>query len=384
MSLPAPLAARLAEHRPIVVARVEAIPVDLPLGAPINLGGRLKLATAEIVVVRIEAADGTTGWGECASGPLMTGDLIDGMLAAIRDFIAPVLIRRDLRPFDEAVQAIGHAVARNSAAKAAVDLALHDLVGKALGVPALELLGGARRNRAAAMWMLGNATVEADIAEAAARCRDGTRVFKLKVGSKDLDADIEAARGVRAAVGPEAALSVDANGTWAEAQALRFAQATRDLAILNLEQPLPADDLDGLARIAAATGVPVCADEGIHGLADLGAHAARRAAHGASLKPLKLGGLAGARRAAERCAALSLKVNLADKVGESSLATAGLLQLAAAVPALDWNVTPTNHYLADDIVPGGLAPRDGVFEIPRSPGLGVTVNAAQVERYRRR
>ncbi|HEX9462616.1 MAG TPA: enolase C-terminal domain-like protein [Alphaproteobacteria bacterium] len=384
MTLPAPLAARLADQRPIVLARAEAMAVDLPLQTPINLSGRLKLATAEIVVVRIEAADGTTGWGECASAPAMTGDVIDGMLTAIDDFIAPVLIHRDLRRFDEAIEAVGRAVARNSAAKAAVDLALHDLVGKVLGVPVCEMLGGARRERVAAMWMLGNATVEGDVAEAAAKCRAGSHVFKLKVGTKAVEADIEAARGVRAAIGPDAILSVDANATWSEAQALRFAQATRDLALLNLEQPLPADDLDGMARIAAAAGAPVCADEGIRALADLDTHAARRAAQGASLKPLKLGGLAGARRAAERCAALGLKVNLADKVGESSLATAGLLQLAAAVPTLDWNVTPTNHYLADDIVPGGLAPRDGAFDILQTPGLGVTVDAAQIERYRRR
>lgn len=377
------IAARLADHRPIVLAALEAIPVDLPLKTPINLGGRLKLDAAEIVVVRIEAADGTVGWGECASGPFMTGDLIGGMVAAINDFIAPALCGRDARDLAGMLASLARAVRGNMAAKAAVDLAMHDLVGQSLGVPAHELLGGARRAQAAAMWMLGNAPVEADVGEAAARRRDGYRVFKLKVGTRSVEADIEAARGVRAAIGREAVLSVDANTTWSEAQALRFAAATADLAIANFEQPLPEDDLAGLARIAAA-GVPVCADEGIRTIADLDRHAAQHAAHGASLKVLKLGGLAGVRRAADRCAVLGLKVNLADKVGESSLATAGLLQLAAAVPTLDWNVTPTNHYLADDLVPDGLAPRDGVLDVPQAPGLGVAVDAAQVERYRRR
>jgi muconate cycloisomerase len=379
-----PIALQLAEGRPLIIALVEAIPVDLPLHTPINLGGRLKLNVAEVVIVRIEAADGTIGWGESASGPFLTGDLIDGMAAAIRSFIGPALTGRDARQLDDVLAIAAKAIRANPAAKAAVDLALHDLVGHALGVPAHVLLGGAKRTRAAAMWMLGNLSVEADVAEAQAKRREGYHVFKLKVGTKDIEADIRCARTVRAAIGRSAVLTVDANTTWSEDKALQFAEATRDLAIVNIEQPLADDDLDSMARVAAATGLPVCADEGIKSIADLDAHAQRFAAQGVSLKPLKLAGLAPARRAAERCATLGLKVNLADKVAVSSLATAGLLQLAASVPTLDWNVTATNHYLADDVVPGGLQPRDGWLEVPQGPGLGVTVDPAQVERYRRR
>lgn len=379
-----PSTSPLAEGRPLTIARVEAIPVDLPLHTPINLGGRLKLNVAEAVIVRIEAADGTIGWGESASGPFLTGDLIDGMIAAIRSFIGPALIGRDAHQLDDVLAIAAKAIRANPAAKAAIDLALHDLVGHALGVPAHVLLGGAKRTRAAAMWMLGNLSVEADVAEAEAKRREGYHVFKLKVGTKDIEADIRCARTVRAAVGRSAILTVDANTTWSEAKALQFVEATRDLAIVNIEQPLADDDLDGMARIAAATGLPVCADEGIKSVADIDAHAQRFAAQGVSLKPLKLGGLAPVRRAAERCATLGLKVNLADKVAVSSLATAGLLQLAASVPSLDWNVTATNHYLADDVVPGGLQPRDGWLEVPPGPGLGVIVDPAQVERYRRR
>jgi L-alanine-DL-glutamate epimerase-like enolase superfamily enzyme len=368
----------------LTIARVEAIPVDLPLHTPINLGGRLKLNVAEVVIVRIETADGTVGWGESASGPFLTGDLIDGMTAAIRSFLAPALIGRDASQLDDVLAIAAKAIRANPAAKCAVDLALHDLVGHALGVPAHVLLGGAKRTRLAAMWMLGNLSVEADVAEAEAKRREGYHVFKLKVGTKDIDSDIRCARTVRAAIGRNAILTVDANTTWSEDKALKFVEATRDLAIVNIEQPLADNDLDGMARLAADTGLPVCADEGIKSMADIDAHAQRFAAQGISLKPLKLGGLAAARRAAERCATLGLKMNLADKVAVSSLATAGLLQLAASMPSLDWNVTATNHYLADDIVAGGLPPRDGWFDVPQGSGLGVAVDPAQVEKYRRR
>ncbi len=382
--LPPAIAAHLADAPPAALARIEAIPVDLPLHTPINLGGRLKLNVAEIVVVRIETADGTIGWGESASGPFLTGDLIPGMVAAIQGFIAPALMGRDSRAHAENLAVVARALRGNMAAKCAVDLALHDLTGKRLGVPAHELLGGARRTRAAAMWMLGTPSVEADIAEAEAKRRLGYHVFKLKVGTRDVDSDIRAARGVRAAIGPQAVLSVDANTTWSVDKAIRFAEATGDLGIANFEQPLKDDDLDGMACVAASIAAPVCADEGIHGVADIETHAARKAAQGISLKPLKMGGLTPARLAAERCQALGFKINLADKVATSSLATAGLLQLAAALPALDWNVTATNHYLADDLIQGGLAPRDGYLEVPRGPGLGGAIDAAQVERYRRR
>jgi muconate cycloisomerase len=370
--------------KPVTIAAIEATPVDLPLAAPLNLGGRLKLDTAEAVIVRVASADGAVGWGEAAAAPNLSGELAEGMVAAIRRLLAPALVGSDASKLDEARGAMNRAVRANPAAKAALDLALLDLVGRARGVPVCELLGGAKRSRVPVLRMLGNATIEEDVEEAARCRRDGIAVFKLKVGTRSLDHDIAAAKAVRAAIGPDATLSVDANATWSGDKAIAFAHATAGLDIAYLEQPLRADDLVGLAHIQAATGKPVCADEGIWSLVDLDAHATAAAASGASLKPIKLGGYGVVARAAARAAALGWKINLAAKVAESSLVTAGLLHLAAAAPALDWGLTPTHHYVGVEIVRTPFAGQSGMLEVPAGAGLGVEIDPARLAEFRRR
>lgn len=369
---------------PVIIAAIEAIAVDLPLRAPIDLGGRLKLDTAEAVIVRAVSRDGAVGWGESAAAPNLTGELAEGMEAAIRRALAPALIGADAaRPGDIAAR-LDRAIRGNAAARAAVELALLDLAGRARGVPASALLGARQRQRVALVRMLGNATADADVDEAARCARDGFTLFKLKVGTRPLDEDIAAARAVRAAIGPEAALSVDANATWSVDKAVAFVHATAGLDIAFLEQPLAPRALDGLARIHAATARPVCADEGIAALADIDAHAAAGAAQGTSLKPLKLGGYVAALHAARRCAELGWQINLSGKVAESSLVTAGLLHLAAVLPSLDWGLTATHHYIAGEIVRAPFAAGAGVLDVPDGPGLGVEIDPARVAEFRRR
>lgn len=386
-----------AGTRPVRIAAIEAIPVDLPLAAPIDLGGRLRLDTAEAVIVRVTSTDGATGWGESAAAPNLSGELVEGMVAAIKRYLAPALIGQDAGKPDEIRAVVERTIRANPAAKAALDLALLDLVGRARGVPVHALLGGAQsgprdasrghrtaRRRVPILRMLGNATVEEDVEEATRCRRAGMTAFKLKVGTRSLDQDIAAAKAVRAALGSDAALSVDANATWSADKAVAFARATAALDIAYLEQPLRADDLRGMADIHAATGKPVCADEGIWSPADLEAHATANAAQGASLKPIKLGGYGLAARAAERAARIGWKINVAAKVAESSLVTAGLLHLAAAAPTLDWGVTSTHHYIGVEIVRTPFAADAGMLDVPAGPGLGVEIDPARLAEFRRR
>lgn len=372
--------------KPVIIAAIDAIPVDLPLAAPINLGGRLRLDTAEAVIVRVTSTDGAVGWGESAAAPNLSGELVEGMVAAIRRVLAPALIGQDAGQPDALRPIVERAIRANPAAKAALDLALLDLVGRARGVPVHALLGGTQsgRRRIPLLRMLGSLTIEEDVAEAARCRRADVTIFKLKVGTRSLDEDIAAATAVRAAIGGDATLSVDANATWTEDKAVAFAHATAGLAVAYLEQPLPPGDLRGMADIQTATGKPVCADEGIWSEPDIDAHAAAVAAAGVSLKPIKLGGYRPALHAAAHAARLGWKINLAAKVAESSLVTAGLLHLAAAVPTLDWAVTTTHHYIEGEIVRRPFAPAAGALEVPEGPGLGVEIDPARLAEFRRR
>jgi L-alanine-DL-glutamate epimerase-like enolase superfamily enzyme len=369
------------DTKPVILGHIEAIPVDLPLHAPINLGGRLKLTVAEHVVTRVETRDGLVGWGCSAAAPNLSGELSADMTETIRGALAPRIIGRDAI---DGAQSVGGLIDGHPAAKAALELGLLDLAARARGVPLHALLGRAVHSTARAMWMVGTASVEEDEKEASEKFAAGYRVFKVKVGSRPLEQDIAAVSAVRGVVGDGAVVSADANGTMDVERAIAFGRAAAGFNLANLEQPVSAKDVAGMARLAAAVPMPVCADEGIAAQADIETHAAQKAAAGASLKPIKLAGLLGTRTASQRCAALGWKINLACKVAESGLAAAGLLHLAATIEKLDWSFTATNHYLAADILRRPLTPRGDRFDVPAGIGLGVEVDPAAVAEFRRK
>jgi muconate cycloisomerase len=148
-----------------------------------------------------------------------------------------------------------------------------------------------------------------------------------------------------------------------------------------VEQPLPHDDLGGLARLTHIAPMPIGADEGIHSLADIEAHG-RCGAGGISLKLIKLGGMSAAVTAAQTCERLGLAVNIAAKIAESSIASAAAIHLACTVPAVDWGVSLTHFYLAEDLVRAAPRIGAGLVALPTGPGLGIAVEEAAVERFR--
>jgi L-alanine-DL-glutamate epimerase-like enolase superfamily enzyme len=145
------------------------------------------------------------------------------------------------------------------------------------------------------------------------------------------------------------------------------------------EQPVSAHDLESMARIAAASGVPIGADEGIHSRDDIERHH-RHGIKGVSLKAIKLGGLRAMFEASRLCERLGMAVNISCKTGESSVASAAALHVAAAAPALAWGLTVTSPGLAEDVAAEPLAIARGHIEVPDRPGLGIEVDERRVRR----
>ena len=368
-----------AAERPLIIRRVDAIPVALPLKAPMKMAG-ITITAAENLLVRVEAADGTVGWGEAPSAPMMTGDTQGGLVAAVRDHLAPLIAGRDALDRPALLTAMGRALMGNTGAHSAVEMALLDLAGRASGMRLIDLVGRPVRTRVAPMWLLGNATTEQDIAEAHAKEAEGFHLFKLKIGVKPLGVEIAAALAMRAAF-PKMPLCADANCGLTLAAARRYAEKTRDVNLAFIEQPLAHDDLAGLKALTRATKVPIGIDEGTHSLADIEA-VKRAGAKGVSLKLIKLGGFREAIVAGKLCRKLGLKINVAAKIAESSIGTAAAVHLACAVPNVDWGVSLTNMYLAADIVRRPIAIANGTVTLPDGPGLGVEVDEAAVARFR--
>jgi muconate cycloisomerase len=366
--------------RPLVIRRVDVIPVALPLKKPMRMAG-VTISAAHNILVRIEAADGMVGWGEAASAPNMTGDTLGGLVCAVRDHLAPLLLNEDAWQRAILMRRLKAVLLGNTGAHSAVELALLDVAGRSAGVPLIDLMGGRLRSSVAPMWLLGNATTEDDVAEAQSKLREGFGFFKIKVGSKALADDIATTHAVRKALGAGVPLCADANCGFTPEAARRYLQETRSAQLLFLEQPLGSADLNGLAALVRDAPIAIGADEGIHTLADVEAHA-QCGTGGLSLKLIKLGGFSVALEAAARANRMGLSLNIAAKIAESSIASAATIHLACAAPTNDWGVSLTHFYLAEDIVRDPLPMHHGEVALPQRPGLGVEVDEDAVARLR--
>src|SRR4051794_33654692 len=159
----------VAQNRtPLTIRQVDAIPVALPLKTPMKMAAET-ITAANNLLVRIEAADGTVGWGEAASAPTMTGDTQGGMVAAVRDHLGPMLVGQDAHNWQTLRSALHRALLGNGGPHSAVEMAVLDLLGRASGKRLIDLVGKPKRNAVKPMWLLGNKTAEEDVAEAHAK-----------------------------------------------------------------------------------------------------------------------------------------------------------------------------------------------------------------------
>lgn len=305
------------QARPLRIKRVDAIPVALPLSKPMVMAAE-RITTAENLLVRIEADNGLVGWGESTVAPTMTGDTLPGIVSAVRKHMTPILIGADAR--DRAVLTFRcrKSIEHNGGAKSAVEIALLDLVGKHLGVPAVDLIGGAMRSAVENMWLLGNPDVAADIAEAKRKVGEGYGFFKLKVGVKRVEEEIEAAREARNALGPDIKLCADANTGWTVPKARQYLRGVDGLGLLFLEQPLPNDQTKGMGELNRLGILPICGDECISGSTEILHLGQAGIISGVNLKLIKAEGPTPLLRAAAMCSELGLSVTLAGKVAAAA------------------------------------------------------------------
>jgi L-alanine-DL-glutamate epimerase-like enolase superfamily enzyme len=366
------------------IKSIETLAVSLPMVKPLKMAFE-EVSRAENVLVRLETDDGVVGWGGAAAAPTMTGETVAGMTAAIR-YLAPKLEGMPLDDIPAIMKRAGNYLFGNQSAKSVIEIALQDARARAQGKPVHELLGAKRRERVPILRMVGTGKgLAADVEDAKRAQAEGHVAFKIKVGVGDPREDAERTRAICEALNGNGRMMIcaDANQGWTPDQATTYVQRVADTTLSFFEQPVAAHDIDGMARVARASRVPIGCDEGLHSLDDLKRHHEAGAAGGFSLKTIKLGGMQPVMDAGLLCDKLSLKVNLASKMAETGICSAALLQLAAALPAVDWGVGFSSQYLVEDILETPLDFSGGHVGVPAGPGLGIDVDEAKVRRYAR-
>ena len=351
------------------ILRLEAFPLAIALRHPLRMAGRT-ITSTETIVVRLVTEARVPGWGEANVATLLTGET--------RDDILNVLARlgehlrghdaRDLRRLAEVTAGLAPAA---SSARAAVDMALHDVVARSLDISVSRLLGGCEKLDAPMIALIDFASPDW-IGDCRRWLAQGAQLVKVKVANASVQEELRLVRLLAEEIAGRALLAADANAGWSVDQAKCFCAGLAGTPMLFLEQPLPPGQAVQAAAIAAACDVPWGADETIHGPADIVRCATGASARGVSLKLIKAGGVTLLRDAGALAAGLGLAVNLSGKVGETSVANACTLHVASSMAPPRWGVSLTAPYLDEDVVADPL-PLAGSGAVLAGPGLGITI-----------
>lgn len=370
----------------MLIDRIETIPVRIPLKAERRMISALgRHDVSDFLLVRVITNDGMEGWGEATVTPRWSGETCRGAKALIDDVLAPAVRGIEAGDIVELDRRMDAVAVGNWFAKSAIEMACWDLQGKAAGKPVYELLGGACRPLTIrSRFSLGAYDPERARRRATELVAAGFTTIKVKVGV-DPPRDVERVRIVRQAIGPEIALTIDANGGWDVDTAIRCIHELTDCNLSIVEQPIPPGDYTGLARVRKETGAKILADESCFDLI----HARELIRHDCcdaiSLYPGKNGGI----RKAREIASLASQHGIACSIGsnlEWDLGTAAMAHFIVATPNMQVELYPGDllgpDYHEVSIARNPLQISGPLTTLSSGPGLGVEVDWDSVSRHR--
>ena len=317
-------------------------------------------------------------------------DTTEGMVVALSEVFAPLLIGRDVTEMESIDALLTSRLAGNPTARAVLDLALHDALGKALGVPVHALIGGRCQDEIELEWSVGfSDDVGAMIDEARHAVEEhGIKVLCLKAaGPEGWRRDVANFEAVRRALGDDVLIGVDPNTGWTGAETIAAMSALRDLDLGYVEQPVGRRDIRGLAEIRAqAGGVPVMADESLFTIQDASEMAGLRAVDVFCVKLYKGGGFAPARKIAALGEAAGILMNSGGLAVASQFEAAASAHFCASLPRrrtfgaaeFAFGVGPKGP---DPLVAeGAMTLSDGKVRVPTGPGLGLVLDEEALDR----
>lgn len=368
------------------ITRIETIPINVPLKPEfaIRSGRGGAHTTSPFLLVKVHTDEGIVGIGEASCTPRWSGE--DQVTAAhlIRTYLEPRLIGEDPVEVEEVEKRFRVAFAGNYFTRAAVEMALWDLAGKAEGLPLYEVLGGKVREFVPTKWSVSGVEPEKAAEIARWAVAQGFKAMKVKVGIEP-EGDVARVKAVREAVGPDIKLGVDANGGWSPVVALATIKRLAEFEICFAEQPVSPEHSAQMGDVRRAINIPVIADESVFTLKDARMLAALNAADVFSIYVGKAGGITEAMRIGHFALGQNLKCTVGSNL-ELGVGSAAMIHLALASRPVAAEEFPCDIigplYYEDDIVREPVQIKPGEARANDKPGLGVELDDEKVERYR--
>jgi L-alanine-DL-glutamate epimerase-like enolase superfamily enzyme len=332
-----------------------------------------RIDSVENIFVRLQAENGSCGVGIAAPDAKVTGEGIRDSRLALKNNLESSLIGADIRHLKQLLRKMENVMPGTPAARAAIDMALHDLWANFLGLPLVELLGRCHRSLPTSITM-GIKSVAESLAEADEYKGRGFKIIKIKIG-RSVEQDVECLSQIRQRLGREMILRVDANQGYQLENFKKFVDQTESLNLEFIEQPLPAGDLESMRRLPESVRKMTAADESLLDARDAIKCMQHPRPFGIfNIKLMKCGGIAAGLQIAEiaNLAKIDLMWGCMD---ESRIGIAAALHAALASPTTRYLDLDGSLDLARDLVEGGFVLKDGELSVADRPGLGVKMIA---------
>ncbi|MGD9209360.1 MAG: dipeptide epimerase [Desulfobacteraceae bacterium] len=325
------------------------------------------VSAADNIFLCLETDTGLTGYGCAAPDRAVTHETVEGTLNISRNIVIPLLHQRDPLKMTAIMENLRQELKDRPAARAMVDMALYDLLGKIANLPLYQLLGGYRKSILTSMT-IGILPMEETLALAKQHVNDGFMALKIK-GGRDVELDIDRVRALRKTLGGKIQLRFDANQGYNANEALHFVKRVKDVELELLEQPTPRDNLQLLGAITHQASIPIMADESLMGLKDVFRLAKKDLVDMVNIKLMKTGGIANAVQinAVARAAGIDGMIGCMD---ESALSIAAGLHFALSSPNIIYADLDGHLGLKQDPANGAVILKKGRLYPTDRPGLG--------------
>ena len=364
---------------------IETILVEIPTIRPHKMAVAT-MQTQTLVLVKITTEDGFTGWGEATTiGGLGYGEESpESIKTNIETYFSPLLKSLVGLNIAQTMSTIKRHIDGNRFAKCAIQTALLDIQAQRLGLPLSEVLGGRVRDSIPVLWVLASGHTEKDIAEAKQMvAQKRHNIFKLKIGSRAVEADVEHVLAIKQALGKDVSIRVDVNRAWSELEAIKGIQLLQDGGIDLIEQPCAIDNIDAMQRLTRRFDIAIMADESLMGPSSAYQLAKRNAASVFAVKVAQSGGLIEGRDVATIANLAGIDL-YGGTMLEGSVGTMASAHLFSTFSNLAYGTELFGPLLlTEEILKTPLQYQDFALHLPHTPGLGIVLDENKIDRLRR-
>lgn len=352
------------------IRRIELARQSVPLIKPFKTALRT-VHHAESIIVRVTLSDGRVGWGEAPPTLMITGESLASIEAAIATIFVPLLKGKHVLAYERLLQSVHRSIVGAGSAKAAIDMAIYDLISQISGLPLYKHLGGYRDRLETDYTVSVNSPQE--MGEDAVRyVQAGYHVLKIKVGRDMIEQDVERIREIRERAGGAVKIRIDANQAWHPKDAIRTIRRMEDMG-LNIElveQPVNAQDIEGLKRVTDSVETLIMADESVFTPRQAFEVMKLRAADMINIKLMKSGGIYKAQVINQMAEEFGIECMVGSMI-ESRLAVTAAAHFAASKRNITRVDLDAPLMLIDDHVVGGVHYEGPVMILPEAAGLGI-------------